>query len=153
MPWVLTMLGSFYIMERRFTIPDYTYYLEQYLKINYPDRVGDVAFITERNALAQRAFVSSMAIHDDYDLANEIAFESLLQGFVFSKYYFIINCLTEINHRFVPDAQFSKEAFSLLKKCAPIFSKYDLEHIIGKTEELERLKCEVKGFVALSLID
>lgn len=147
MPWVLTKLGSFCIMERRFTIPDYTCYLEQYLKINYPDRVDDVAFVPERNALAQRAFISSMAIHNDYDLANEIAFETLMQGFVFSKYYFIINCLTEINHRFVPDARFSKEAFSLLKKCTPIFSKYDLEHIMGRAEELDRLRAEVKGFL------
>lgn len=138
---------SLEVVVMRCRIPDFSNHLRDYLSKNYPEKLSDSNFIEERNIEAQRTF--AMSILRDYDemAAKERAVETLLYGFVFSKYHFIIDNLTQINSRLVPNIEFEEAALDMLSDCEAIFYKYDLTTILTDDAALQAMREEFVCFI------
>ena len=125
-------------------IPDFEEYLTKYLEINYPNKVKDCQFIQNRNKLAREVFSKSIHRNNDYDLANELAMDTLLKDYKFSKFYCILNILLDEYESLFSKDMLKEFAIRFMPICEQIFMRYTLNDAILKSKELITLREELK---------
>jgi len=129
------------------SIPNFSDYLREYLAINYPFLASDNQFISNRNKLAQKTFMETMNKCGDYDLANELAMDTLLKNYKFSKYYCILDILLDEYQSLFSRDILEDFAMRFMPACESVFQKYTLCDSLLRDEIMFTLKGELKDLI------